>query len=598
MARAGVRSCLTRTAVLWACCCATLPRLTSSSAPFFKLAAADSLTQVRRDWLPQQQAACSAFGMSIDMAQNEFESAQLVVFVPRDRSDGVYNVTWSISELVENATGATIPPADVTVAPLGFVFGGPCPFDSHNAACPESAPWYCKYGNDHNNSEPGPDTCMARLQTLRCVGCAASPAHPLRQNTMPYDDPLGWWPFPVLDWVDSFDVARGTAQPLLVTVRSRTDTKPGTYKATINVTEHGACRTDGGCGRPVSMPLSVTVHPVALPEVHSPETLSFWGVEISEWAGAHPGRPCNDSKFTDLLLDHRLPSASGIYHGMWSSYGSDSGGGASHPDHYPSGLNDLWERGQRAVVLEGLTDCQGGLNKIGCMLEYRIAQVKALAARATAQGWSQENLFVYIFDEVGPSSVNAVGRILSSRVKAVCPKCQVVACGSAVFNMLAADPTVYEKGHGGALELVDVFIPRLADYANASKTLLATLRAAGKRVGWYVSGAPAGDYALNFFVEYPAIRPRLLAGFVAHKFKSDALLYYAMNGWASYGKGVPYDLDAVSSTLNVTYFRNVNATYDGEGQLVVPAPATSRCAQALTFVPPCPSRAATAADAT
>ena len=82
----------------------------------------------------------------------------------------------------------------------------------------------------------------------------------------------------------------------------------------------------------------------------------------------------------------------------------------------------------------------------------------------------------------------------------------------------------------------------------------------------------------NFFVEYPPIRPRLLAGFVAHKYKSDALLYYAMNGWASYGKGVPYNLDAVSSTLNVTYFRNVNATYDGEGQLVVPAPVTSRCA--------------------
>jgi hypothetical protein len=270
---------------------------------------------------------------------------------------------------------------------------------------------------------------------------------------------------------------------------------------------------------------------------------------------------------------------------MWSSYAEDSGGGSSHPDHYTDGLKNLWDRGQRAIVLEGLTDCQGGLNKTGCELEYRISQVKALAARATAQGWSEENLFVYIFDEVGSSSVNAVGRILSSRVKSVCAKCQVVACGSAVFSMLAADPTVYEKGRGGALELVDVFIPRLADYANASKLLLATLRAAGKRVGWYVSGAPAGDHALNFFVEYPPIRPRLLAGFVAHKFKSDALLYYAMNGWASYGKGVPYNLDAVSSTLNVTYFRNVNATYDGEGQLVVPAPETSRCALIRIYAP-------------
>eukprot|EP01043_Picozoa_sp_COSAG02_P065041 COSAG02_NODE_9690_length_2139_cov_10.556373_1_plen_492_part_10 len=486
----SARLCTPWATVLWTCCCTSLVERALSSASFFKLASADSLTQVRRDWLPQQQAACSAGGMKIDMAQNEFEGAQLVVFVPNDSHDSVYNLTWSISELVDVATGATIPSADVTVAPLGFVFGGPCPFDSHNPACPASAPWYCKYGNDHNDSDPGPDTCMARLQTLRCVGCAASPAHPLRQNTMPYNDSLGWWPYPVLDWVDSFDVARGTAQPLMVTVHSRADTKPGTYTATINVTEYGACRADGGCGRPESMPLSVTVHKVAIPEVHSPETLSFWGVEISEWADAHPGRPCNDSKFTDLLLDHRVPSGSGIYHGMWGSYAGDSGGGASHPDHYIDGLKNLWERGQRAIVLEGLTDCQGGLNKTGCELDYRISQVKALAARATAQGWSEENLFVYIFDEVGPSSVNAVGRILSSRIKAVCANCQVVACGSAVFHMLAADPTVYEKGQGGALELVDVFIPRLADYANASKTLLATLRAAGKKVGWYVSGAP------------------------------------------------------------------------------------------------------------
>ena len=42
----------------------------------------------------------------------------------------------------------------------------------------------------------------------------------------------------------------------------------------------------------------------------------------------------------------------------------------------------------------------------------------------------------------------------------------------------------------------------------------------------------AGNFALNTgYAEYPAMRSRLLLGTAAWKYRSDAYLYYSMNGW-------------------------------------------------------------------
>ena len=95
---------------------------TAHAGSYFELHAADSGSQVRRDWLPQEQ--CHSTGpdkeLAIDMVRNEHEAVQLVVLVPSYETTDLHGGTWSVGPLVAPG-GATIPAADVVVTPIGFV---------------------------------------------------------------------------------------------------------------------------------------------------------------------------------------------------------------------------------------------------------------------------------------------------------------------------------------------------------------------------------------------------------------------------------------------------------------------------------------------
>ena len=121
--------------LLVGCCRGHLPGEKS-----FELHAADSMTQVRRDWLPFRQGAVGSDSIHIDMAQNEFEAGQAVITVPSFASAPLRGAHWIISEL-KGPANTSIPAGDISVVPVGYVFGGPCPFDarasgSGSRACP------------------------------------------------------------------------------------------------------------------------------------------------------------------------------------------------------------------------------------------------------------------------------------------------------------------------------------------------------------------------------------------------------------------------------------------------------------------------------
>jgi hypothetical protein len=192
-----------------------------------------------------------------------------------------------VGPLTNAATGAVIPAADVAVTPIGFVAGGPCPFDTasripgHASACPPERPFRCSLGDATNNTV----RCVAASEVRRCVGCAEVGAMLMgRQGAAAYGDPLRWWPHLLLDYVDSFDVARGTAQPLLVTVRSRASTAPGTYTAAVMVTAAGTAiaTVTASAQQQKIIALNVTVRGVALPDEVG--ALSLWGEQIAECA--------------------------------------------------------------------------------------------------------------------------------------------------------------------------------------------------------------------------------------------------------------------------------------------------------------------------
>ena len=107
-----------------------------------------------------------------------------------------------------------------------------------------------------------------------------------------------------------------------------------------------------------------------------------------------------------------------------------------------------------------------------------------------------------------------------------------MACGDGAWQAALSTGALLP---GGALELVDVFIPRMGTLMNTSAVSTQRVRDAGKVVGWYTSGNfPDGPYALNLVVEYSAMRPRLMMGTAAWKMDVDVFLYYALNGWAAY----------------------------------------------------------------
>jgi hypothetical protein len=74
---------------------------------------------------------------------------------------------------------------------------------------------------------------------------------------------------------------------------------------------------------------------------------------------------------------------------------------------------------------------------------------------------------------------------------------------------------------------VDIWVPQIDVYNQAAGN---QLRAEGKDMWWYVCSGPKRPYA-NFFVEWPAIEPRLLMGLMAYKCQTGGFLYYQIAKW-------------------------------------------------------------------
>ena len=218
--------------------CSSVLSATATASAAFELHAADSMAQVRRGGAPEQ---CREVGpddtLTIEMVQNEHEAAQLVVTVPSSYAkDFVYNLTWAVGPLVNNITGAVIPASDV-VTPLGFVAGDPAlryklTHFRPRQTMPAGTSLPLRAGRRRQQYGT-----LRRIKYVRQCVDAPVGAMLQAQGSTPYDDPrvvancCSTMSTP-LTWC-------GTAQPLLVTVRSRASTAPGMYTAHVTVTSNG-----------------------------------------------------------------------------------------------------------------------------------------------------------------------------------------------------------------------------------------------------------------------------------------------------------------------------------------------------------------------
>ena len=306
--------------------------------------------------------------------------------------------------------------------------------------------------------------------------------------------------------VSSFDVQPDTSQPLLVTVSAGPDTKAGEHRVAVTLTD--------GSGAAQKVSLSVTVYNFTLPTAFS--LPSIWGFndELSSelWPATYKTQSFQQS-YVDFFLERRFPIAS-LYGGV---------GGFQYTQTV-AGLRSLWQRGQRVINVESAPDAT---SMTDAKFEQFMNTTKNGVDLALQAGWDRESVMVYMMDEPGTADVVQLLPNISAEVKKRFGNVTTVTCGDAQWSVRLGLHNVTQH----SLPHVDVFIPRCWTLTNTSAEDVASIRASGQRIGCYTSGIPSGENALNFFVEYPAIRARLMLGVGAWHHALDFFLYYRLNGW-------------------------------------------------------------------
>ena len=171
---------------------------------------------------------------------------------------------------------------------------------------------------------------------------------------------------------------------------------------------------------------------------------------------------------------------------------------------------------------------------------------------AQEAGWPKTNLAIYCFDEA--KEMDAVAKAAAKLKEA--------------FPDIALMTTAYDRSYGvkgGPLDAaMDIWCPLTPRYAEDWE-LIKEGRAKGKKAWWYVCCGPAGSH-LNFFSQFPAIRPRLLMGAATWKYQPDGFLYYRVSGWRNYEK--PIGSGPLANDYRPYYLPGP----DGDGELICPGP--------------------------
>ena len=235
------------------------PATTATPTPpgSWTVAVADSMTNVRRDWRPDTAGAISATGVYIELAKNEAEGAQLVVTA--SSTAPVKGLRWGVGQAAKpgeakpglrsaelrDAAGHVLR-GQLDLAPLGYIREGPCPFDTTAGDCPPATPVHCAFGTNAAWDGPTASNCTTAHEAASrgpkgCIGCSGALGNQVENglnNLYPgfghdasraFADRGSWWPFPLLDWVNTSDVAAGSSQAIMFTVTTELGAMAGKY---------------------------------------------------------------------------------------------------------------------------------------------------------------------------------------------------------------------------------------------------------------------------------------------------------------------------------------------------------------------------------
>ncbi|MFO7974733.1 MAG: DUF4091 domain-containing protein [Candidatus Hydrogenedentota bacterium] len=406
--------------------------------------------------------------IAIDLAQNEHESAQIVV-IPFEESLSQVKVNV---DALEGPDGTTLPAEDVDVEVVGYV----------------------------ETKQP------------------------------PYEVPYtGWWPDPLLDFIEAPDIAKSNAQSFWIRVNCPLDQVPGLYEGQITVAPANADA--------YSLPLKVRVRDFEMPEASPlPTAMSIYDAYIRRTVS---GVDWGTLKWevADFLADYYIDFDS-LYR-------------KSAPDW--DILKKLDEEG-RLVAFNLRYFYQGDLSptlseeEFTKRLDAFTKDVANIYARARELGIA-DKAYCYGFDECRAEYFHVLQRI-ATQLKEVIPDVPIMT-------------TTYDRSYGLAsgVTAIDVWVPLTPEFKPKQ---VEKARAEGRQVWWYICVGPRHPYA-NWFIEYPAIEARLLMGAMTAKYRPDGFLYYALSRWANNDEPIT---KGPFTNWNPASFKDNN----GDGSIFCPGP--------------------------
>ena len=323
---------------------------------------------------------------------------------------------------------------------------------------------------------------------------------------------VGWWPDPILEYLDHTAVKGQDFQSFWIRVACPDGLRAGTYRGTLSVKAGEAV---------VRCPFAVRVNGFSLPKENPlPMAVTFAPIPNTQWEKA-PGlaeaKAVRENPASPVNVWSRQKDA-------WGSFLMDYGitfDSLYHRDDgkvYPAFdiLKRLKAEGRPGWFNLGYWDYPRTLDDAS-KAKWRqetLGRLKTNYNRAKQEGLL-DRAYLYGCDEVSSNFFDNI-RWALGELKANLPDVPI-------------STTAYDNryGVGTVLSPMDWFTPLTPSYdlANASAA-----RKEGRQVWWYICCGPHAPHA-NMFIECPAIEGRVLMGAQTVRMRPDGFLYYQISIW-------------------------------------------------------------------
>ena len=340
----------------------------------------------------------------------------------------------------------------------------------------------------------------------------------------------GWWPDPILDFLDSVDVSGSDVQSFWVRVRCPALQTVGVYRGALVVSAAGVAAVripfsvrvnDFAIGRASPLSMAITFCPEAMNVETSPSRL--WRKHKIEWA--------------DFLADYFI-TMDDLY----------NGGGREIPFDL---LERLKSQGRLGVFNIGYWTYPKSTNAadVATWRAKTVPRLRKVYDEVKARGLLA-HAYCYGCDEAKPETYPQV-RLAARELKAALPDVPLVSAFCCEYDV------------GATLDEVDWLVPQTWQFRRGKAE---ESRKAGHRVWWYICCGPQAPYA-NMFLECPVIEGRILMGAQTVRMRPDGFLYFQLTLWRRCARCIetgPFTDWSPKSTFG--------CTYNGDGSWVCAGP--------------------------